>query len=109
MAFGESISMATAREVILRDDGSIGRLGSLSLREGEPWQMRARCAQTDSEVFFPGTGESTNDAKKVCASCEVIVECLKNTLDMEEQPSGIWGGLSGRTRRKLKRERERAA
>lgn len=66
------------------------------------WQERALCAQTDPEAFFPEKGGSTREAKKVCLGCEVRAECLEYALANDER-FGIWGGLSERERRKLKR------
>ncbi len=74
----------------VEDDGPLG------------WQERALCAQTDPEAFFPEKGGSTREAKKVCASCDVRSECLDYALEHDER-FGIWGGLSERERRKLKR------
>ena len=67
------------------------------------WQDRALCAQTDPEAFFPEKGGSTRDAKRVCRSCEVRAECLEYALEHDER-FGIWGGMSERERRRLKRE-----
>ncbi len=66
------------------------------------WQERALCAQTDPEAFFPEKGGSTRDAKRICTSCDVRGECLEYALGNDER-FGIWGGLSERERRKLKR------
>jgi WhiB family redox-sensing transcriptional regulator len=66
------------------------------------WQERALCAQTDPEAFFPEKGGSTREAKKVCSGCDVRAECLDYALENDER-FGIWGGLSERERRKLKR------
>ena len=66
------------------------------------WQERALCAQTDPEAFFPEKGGSTREAKKVCLSCDVRGECLEYALQNDER-FGIWGGLSERERRKLKK------
>lgn len=66
------------------------------------WQERALCAQTDPEAFFPEKGGSTREAKRVCTSCEVRAECLEYALANDER-FGIWGGLSERERRRLKR------
>ena len=66
------------------------------------WQERALCAQTDPEAFFPEKGGSTRDAKKICTGCEVKAECLEYALANDER-FGIWGGLSERERRKLKK------
>lgn len=66
------------------------------------WQERALCAQTDPEAFFPEKGGSTREAKRVCTGCDVRSECLDYALENDER-FGIWGGLSERERRKLKR------
>lgn len=66
------------------------------------WHERALCAQTDPESFFPEKGGSTREAKKVCLSCGVRSECLEYALGHDER-FGIWGGLSERERRKLKK------
>lgn len=77
--------------------------------EGEPlaWQADGLCAQTDPEAFFPEKGGSTRDAKRICIGCEVKKQCLEYALANEER-FGIWGGLSERERRKLRRERKAA-
>lgn len=66
------------------------------------WQERSLCAQTDPEAFFPEKGGSTREAKKVCTGCDVRKECLEYALEHDER-FGIWGGLSERERRKLKK------
>ena len=68
----------------------------------EQWQDRALCAQTDPEAFFPEKGGSTREAKRICQGCEVRSECLEYALSNDER-FGIWGGLSERERRRLKR------
>lgn len=67
------------------------------------WQDRALCSQTDPEAFFPEKGGSTREAKRVCLGCEVRQECLEYALTHDER-FGIWGGLSERERRRVKRE-----
>ncbi|MCB4207968.1 WhiB family transcriptional regulator [Arthrobacter sp. UM1] len=67
------------------------------------WQAEALCAQTDPEAFFPEKGGSTRDAKRVCAACAVRDECLEYALENDER-FGIWGGLSERERRRVRRE-----
>ncbi len=66
------------------------------------WQERALCAQTDPEAFFPEKGGSTREAKRVCMSCDVRSECLEYALSNDER-FGIWGGLSERERRRVKK------
>ena len=68
----------------------------------EQWQDRALCAQTDPEAFFPEKGGSTREAKRICLGCEVRDACLEYALAHDER-FGIWGGLSERERRRLKR------
>ncbi|MEU5365441.1 WhiB family transcriptional regulator [Streptomyces sp. NPDC005925] len=60
------------------------------------WLRRAACVGEDPELFFPvGTsGPALRDvdaAKRVCARCEVITECLTFALN-SGQTSGVWGG-----------------
>ena len=74
----------------------------LALDEEMAWQERALCAQTDPEAFFPEKGGSTREAKRICVGCEVKAECLAYALAHDER-FGIWGGLSERERRRLKR------
>lgn len=66
------------------------------------WQTDALCAQTDPEAFFPEKGGSTRDAKRICTSCDVKSQCLEYALANDER-FGIWGGLSERERRKLRK------
>lgn len=72
------------------------------MMEEPDWQERALCAQTDPEAFFPEKGGSTREAKRICQGCEVKDECLEAALAHDER-FGIWGGLSERERRKLKK------
>ena len=68
------------------------------------WRQRALCSQTDPEVFFPEKGGSTRDAKQGCELCEVREQCLEWAIDHDER-FGIWGGMSERERRQVKKER----
>lgn len=76
--------------------------GQIDEDEEEGWQERALCAQTDPEAFFPEKGGSTREAKRICSGCEVKAECLDYALAHDER-FGIWGGLSERERRRLRR------
>jgi WhiB family transcriptional regulator, redox-sensing transcriptional regulator len=70
--------------------------------DAQSWQERALCSETDPEAFFPEKGGSTREAKKICTGCEVKAECLEYALANDER-FGIWGGLSERERRRLRR------
>lgn len=86
------------------------QLGVPGVRRADPvgddsvlaWQADALCAQVDPEAFFPEKGGSTRDAKRICGSCDVRAECLEWALENDER-FGIWGGMSERERRKLRR------
>lgn len=67
------------------------------------WQEEALCAQTDPEAFFPEKGGSTREAKRVCGVCAVRAACLDYALANDER-FGIWGGMSERERRRLRRK-----
>ena len=58
------------------------------------WQERANCLGVDPDLFFPERGASTREAKSVCGSCEVRLDCLEYAL-VNGEKFGIWGGLSG--------------
>ena len=75
---------------------------TLTPGDEDQWQERALCAQTDPEAFFPEKGGSTREAKRICLGCEVKDSCLDYALANDER-FGIWGGLSERERRRLKR------
>ena len=102
---GGEVRVAERSVDLLREPfGTVEAFGDVF---GEPaeepdWQERALCAQTDPEAFFPEKGGSTREAKKICTGCEVRAECLEYALSNDER-FGIWGGLSERERRRLRR------
>jgi WhiB family redox-sensing transcriptional regulator len=68
------------------------------------WQDYANCRGADADLFFPERGASTRKAKAICGACEVRREGLDFAIEMGEK-FGIWGGLSERERRRVRRER----
>ncbi|HEY4018390.1 MAG TPA: WhiB family transcriptional regulator [Pseudonocardiaceae bacterium] len=101
------MSEVAEERVVEWDDTPTEELGVLvdlfeATDEEQEWQERALCAQTDPEAFFPEKGGSTREAKRICLGCEVRSECLEYALEHDER-FGIWGGLSERERRKLKK------
>jgi WhiB family transcriptional regulator, redox-sensing transcriptional regulator len=72
------------------------------------WQDHANCLGVDPDLFFPERGASTREAKEVCRGCVVRAECLEFALQNGEK-FGIWGGLSERERRRIRRQRAQAA
>jgi WhiB family redox-sensing transcriptional regulator len=69
-----------------------------------PWMDYANCLGVDPDLFFPERGASTREAKAVCAACTVQEQCLTYALDTV-QKFGIWGGMSERERRRIRRQR----
>ena len=77
--------------------------------EPEPdWHDEANCLGVDPDLFFPERGASTREAKEVCRGCVVQHDCLEFALQNGEK-FGIWGGLSERERRRIRRQRAQAA
>ena len=85
-----------------QSQGIAGLLGIGLEADAQSWQEQALCAETDPEAFFPEKGGSTREAKKICTGCEVKAQCLEYALANDER-FGIWGGLSERERRRLRR------
>ena len=72
------------------------------------WQDLASCRGANPNLFFPDRGASTRTAKGICRECTVQADCLEFAIVSSEK-FGIWGGLSERERRKIRRERSIAA
>lgn len=73
------------------------------------WRDRAACLEEDPELFFPiGAKEpalrQVEEAKYVCARCDVRTDCLLWALKAGED-YGVWGGLSEEERRALRGRR----
>ncbi len=71
------------------------------------WQSRARCRDTDVDLFFPEGksgihAEQAEAAVAICRSCEVASECLAYAL-RTGQSHGIWGGKTEDERKVLGR------
>jgi WhiB family transcriptional regulator, redox-sensing transcriptional regulator len=85
-----------------QERASEGEANVWNAEEQLPWQEEALCGYVDPDVFFPEKGGSSREAKRICAQCAVRDECLDYALENDEK-FGIWGGLSERERRRLKR------
>ena len=80
----------------------------MAIEPAENWQDRANCLGVDPDLFFPERGASTREAKEVCRGCVVQADCLEFALQNGEK-FGIWGGLSERERRRIRRQRAASA
>ena len=80
------------------------------MASNEEWQDRAACKRIQVELFFPPAEQEADDAKAVCATCEVRQPCLEFAIAAGER-FGVWGGLTPQERRSLvakRRSRARA-
>ncbi len=68
------------------------------------WQDYANCRGADADLFFPERGASTRRAKSICKACDVRTDCLEYAI-VNGEKFGIWGGMSERERRRVRRER----
>lgn len=71
------------------------------------WQDRAACRGMNSAVFFPPQGERGHrrcqreeQARRICERCEVIEACTTMALHNQE-PYGVWGGMTAGERQGL--------
>jgi WhiB family transcriptional regulator, redox-sensing transcriptional regulator len=73
----------------------------------DEWRAAGACLSADPELFFPvsGTGASSrqiDQAKRICAHCQVRRECLAFAMRTGES-HGIWGGTTPEDRTKARR------
>ena len=67
----------------------------------------AACKAPGVEVnFFPGRGDEADEAKAICAGCEMRDRCLDYALG-DRSLVGIWGGTSQRERARIRRDNPR--
>lgn len=77
------------------------------------WQAEAACVGLDGgeEIFFSEELQDIAAAKRICAECPVMAECLEGAMTRRE-PWGVWGGqlfMNGRvlmTKRRRGRPRK---
>ena len=72
-----------------------------------PWILNAGCEGFPPNWWFPERGEDSSRAVGICTECPVRVDCLEYALGQGIK-HGIWGGMSERARRLLRRERRKA-
>lgn len=65
------------------------------------WRTHAACFESDPDLWFPESG-TAREARAICSSCPVRVDCLEWALSNGEG-HGVWGGASERVRRHLRR------
>lgn len=76
------------------------------LQDKPDWHKWAACKDSDLD-FFPERGKSTKAQKAHCTTCPVIDLCLEASFVYGNAGKfGIWGGLSERQRRRVRRAKE---
>ena len=74
------------------------------------WRQRAACADIDGDaarLFFHDEGQSGasgyQQAKRICATCDVWQECLDfaMTTEYRHYRYGVFGGLTAKERHQL--------
>lgn len=70
-------------------------------RDNPEWRKQASCTNLNPSFFIVERGEDVNPALSVCRTCPVKDPCLRYAIDNNE--IGIWGGTTGKQRRRMKR------
>ena len=70
------------------------------------WFELARCRRVDPIDFYPDpdAAAAALPAQAVCARCPVRLPCAEHALTKPE-PLGVWGGLTERERRRIRRRK----
>ena len=109
---GDSVPIIRRRSTVTftSSDGESGRGEEmLGLLERPEWWARAACVGMNPSLFFPERGDCVPPVvREVCGGCPAKVECLEAALARGEK-YGIFGGLTERQRRAIRRQRNGAA
>ena len=102
---GEALRAVRARDP---EREAVSRLPPATTDEWD-WQLQAACRGMDGDWFFPPDREQAkartsriSRAKAVCARCPALIACRDFALENDE-PFGVWGGLSEDDREKASR------
>lgn len=67
-----------------------------------PWARRGRCRTAPPSLFFPERGDDLRQARAICKGCPVVDQCAAYAIPHRDL-RGVWGGLSEKERRLLRR------
>jgi WhiB family redox-sensing transcriptional regulator len=72
----------------------------------DSWMVDAACIGSDPDLFFSWDMETKDQAREVCATCKVRVECLDYAMKggLNRDMDGIWGGKTPAQRRRIRRK-----
>lgn len=81
------------------------------MTEDLTWWDDAACREIGGDSFYPEQGESNAEAKRICFRCPVRAECLEEALGHHKTYGGwgLWGGVTEDERRRMVRDRKKAA
>lgn len=68
------------------------------------WHRHGECHGVDPDLWFPQNGGSSKEAKDTCKRCPYRERCLEEAMERNEE-FGVWGGLTARERKRLRKER----
>lgn len=105
--------MTTQTSRLIGQAAATPRNGDAPQHSVPDWRHQAACRDQDRDLFFPDgkTGpylKQIQQAKAVCHTCPVIVECLSWAIDNREM-YGVYGGMDETERQKLLRRTRRIA
>lgn len=78
-----------------------GRTAMVLMYDSQAWVSHAACTGTDPDSLFV-RGSAQRQARRVCFSCPVRIECLADALSSNAL-FGVWGGLTEKERRAILR------
>ena len=85
------------------DDNWLRAAGSQLRVPPAGWRARSACTSADHDLFVGEIDlEQEARAKAICGRCQVQDSCLAFSITHGVQ-YGIWGGLNGRERQKVRR------
>jgi WhiB family redox-sensing transcriptional regulator len=86
--------------VLMADESPPPDLAGMLVRPA--WHEQAACRGVGADVFHGGRGQGYEEARGICAGCDVTPECLAYALNNEDRNRhGVWGGCSPGERRAL--------
>lgn len=73
------------------------------LKDFDPdWRRYAACKGESPQVFFFEDTSPNHQARRMCVTCPVRIDCLEYATEFEKD-WGIWGGVTARVRLTLRR------
>jgi len=65
------------------------------------WRDQSSCKGKQEFFFSDNKASLVREAKKICAECPVLQQCLAHGMKHDEY--GVWGGLTANERRMARR------